>query len=35
MILEPELVEKLLENKIRTIVTGHQPHGDCPLVMKS
>ena len=28
--LSQEIQEYLLKGKIKTVVTGHQPHGDCP-----
>jgi len=33
--ISPEVQEYLLKSKVKTVVTGHQPHGDCPCVIRS
>ena len=33
--LSQEIQEYLLKGKIKTVVTGHQPHGDCPCIIRS
>jgi len=31
----PDVQEYLLKNHIRNVVSGHQPHGDCPCVIRT
>ena len=33
--ISPDVQEYLLKGKIKTVVTGHQPHGDCPCIIRS
>mmetsp|Transcript_30047 Transcript_30047/g.48440 ORF Transcript_30047/g.48440 Transcript_30047/m.48440 type:complete len:503 (-) Transcript_30047:159-1667(-) len=33
--LPRDVQQFLISNKITTVVTGHQPHGDCPCVMRT